>query len=254
MVSGGNGRLIGGGGVVGRIVIYFYINDIYLGLYRVYGGRLGLGFNLEFGGLGIVFLYYQEYKYRILYVNNDNLVSNYVKIIRDFFEFFKDSFKVWIYLDVGKYWFVLGNFDFRFEELQIYGNVYLVVLFKSVIKGSNLYFLYMIGDRIGFIYVGLNQVMDLRRIFLDILFSFYVYEGGYLGLVFDINLEKVFVYVEGIVDYIVNLIFIVGGELRLFLIGFINRRSRLNYYINGIIVIKVESFINCFSFRVYSEK
>lgn len=96
--------------------------------------------------------------------------------------------------------------------------------------------------------------MDLRRIFLDILFSFYVYEGGYLGLVFDINLEKVFVYVEGIVDYIMNLIFIVGGELRLFLIGFINRRLRLNYYINGIIVIKAESFINCFSFRVYSEK
>lgn len=252
--SGGNGRQTGGGGAAGRIAIYFYINDTYLGSYRAHGGQSGSGSNSEPGGPGTVFLYHQEYKHRTLYVNNDNLVSNHVKTIRDYSELSKDSFKAWIHPDAGKHWLALGNFDFRFEELQIYGNAQLAVLPKPVTKGSNLHFLHMIGDRTGFIHVGPNQVMDLRRTFLDTPFSSYVYEGGYLGLAPDTNLEKVFAHVEGTVDHIVNLTLIAGGELRLFLTGSTNRRPRLNYHINGTTVIKAESSINCSSPRAHSEK
>jgi hypothetical protein len=39
--------------------------------------------------------------------------------------------------------------------------------------------------------------MDLRRKFIDTPFSTYVYDGGYLGLAPDTNLERVFVRLEG---------------------------------------------------------
>jgi hypothetical protein len=49
----------------------------------------------------------------------------------------------------------------------------------------------MIGDRTGFVHVGNHQVMDLKRKFIDTPFSTYVYDGGYLGLAPDTNLERV---------------------------------------------------------------
>jgi hypothetical protein len=71
------------------------------------------------------------------------------------------------------------NFDFQFEELQIYGNAHIAFLPKPFDHGVKLHFQHMIGDRTGFVHIGNHQVMDLRRNFIDTPFSTYVYDGGY---------------------------------------------------------------------------
>ena len=252
--NGGNGLIGGGGGAGGRIAIYFWINNTYLGSYQAHGGDVDTRYNTEPGGPGTVFLYHQEHQHRTLYVNNNGLESRYVTTISDYNDLSQDSFKAWIHPDAGQHWAALGNFDFRFEEFQIYGNAHFAVLPEPVSKGSNLFFTNMIGDRTGFVHVGPYQIMDLRRTFIDTPFSTYVYDGGYLGLAPDTNLEKVFVHVEGTVDHIVNLTLIQGGELRLYLTGSTNNRARLNYHINGTTIIKANGLINCSAPRAHNEK
>jgi hypothetical protein len=74
------------------------------------------------GGPGTVFLYHQDYDHSTLYINNDNLESD-VGMIKDYNDLTEDSFKAWILPNAGKHWLAEGNYDFRFEELQIYVHV-----------------------------------------------------------------------------------------------------------------------------------
>ena len=241
----------GGGAAGGRIAIYFNINQTYLGTYQSHGGDAAN--NGEPGGPGTVFLYHQQNNHSTLYLNNLGRVSTHVQTIRNYTDITRDSFKAWILPDSGRHWLALGDHDYRFDELQIYGNAHLAILPQPVEHGANLHFRYMIGDKTGIVHVGPYQVMDLRRLFIDTPFSSYVYDGGFLGLAPDTNLEKVFVHLEGTLDHVVNLTLIAGGELRLFLTGSTNRRTRLNYHINGTTTIKARSSINCSSPLAHNE-
>jgi hypothetical protein len=243
--SGGTG----GGGAGGRISVYFNVNNTYLGDYESHGGSS----SVQPGGPGTVFLYHQDYDHSTLYINNDNLESD-VGMIKDYNDLTEDSFKAWILPNAGKHWLAEGNYDFRFEELQIYGNAHLAILPEPFEDGANLHFQHMIGDRTGFVHVGNHQVMDLKRKFIDTPFSTYVYDGGYLGLAPDTNLERVFVRLEGTMDHVINMTLIDGGALQLHLTGSTNNRARLNYHINGTTVVKAKSYINCSNPRAHEDQ
>ena len=225
----------GGGGAAGRIAIYMWANSTYFGSYEAHGGSaINSG---EPGGPGPIFLYHKYHNHSTLYVNNNGLKSGRVSMVRDYSDLSKDSFKAWI----------LPEFSDRsliFEELQIYGNGHLAIVPTAVAAGVSLYFLHMIGDRTGIVHVGPHQVMDLERSFIDTPFSTYVYAGGYLGLAPNTELQHVFVHVEGVLDRIVNLTLVHGGELRLFQTGSTGNLPRCNYCINGTTVIKAGSKIN----------
>ena len=249
--SGGGG----GGGAGGRIAVYLYINNTYLGNYESHGGSVNttVSTNSQPGGPGTVLLYHQKHDHETLYINNDGLTSN-VGMIADYTNLTQDSFKAWILPNAGEHWLANGNFDFQFEELQIYGNAHIAFLPKPFDHGVKLHFQHMIGDRTGFVHIGNHQVMDLRRKFIDTPFSTYVYDGGYLGLAPDTNLERVFVRLEGTMDHVINMTLIDGGSLRLHLTGSTNSRDRLNYHINGSTVIKAKSYINCSNPRAHEDQ
>jgi hypothetical protein len=81
-----------------------------------------------------------------------------------------------------------------------------------------------------------------------------VYDGGYLGLAPDTNLERVFVRLEGTMDHVINMTLIDGGALQLHLTGSTNNRARLNYHINGTTVVKAKSYINCSNPRAHEDQ
>ena len=247
ITANGGGRYVnghGGGGSGGRIAIYFRENVTYWGEYQCHGGY-STG-NAESGGPGLVFIYNVERNHSTLYINNNmRKTTEDVNLIRDYTDISQDRFKAWILPASGDHWLAGGNSDYKFNELQIFGNAHLALLPEPYTGGCNLHFLHMIGDRTGFVHVGPYQVMDLKRTFLDTPFSSYVYDGGYLGLAPETFLESVFVHVEGTVDHIHNLTLVQGGGLRLFKTGSTNNRSPLNYVIEGLTVVKADSYINC---------
>jgi hypothetical protein len=247
ITANGGGRYVngrGGGGAGGRIAIYFRENVTYWGEYQSYGGYSDG--NAEPGGPGLVFIYNVEKNHSTLYINNNmRKTRDDVNLIRDYTDISQDRFKGWILPASGDHWLAGGNNNYRFNELQIYGNAHLAVLPDPFVGGCNLHFQHMIGDRTGFVHIGPYQVMDLNRYFLDTPFSSYVYDGGYLGLAPETFIEKVFVHVEGTVDHIHNLTLVEGGGLRLYKTGSTNNRAPLNYVIPGLTVIKAESYINC---------
>lgn len=238
--SGGTGA----GGSGGRIAVYLRQNVTYWGGYQCHGGY-SEG-SAEPGGPGLVFLYNVEKNHSTLYVNNNGLQTrDEVNLIRDYTDISEDRFKAWIMPSSSDHWLAGGNSDYRFNELQIYGNAHLALLPEPYIGGCNLHFKHMIGDRTGYVHIGPYQVMDLKRYFLDTPFSSYVYDGGYLGLAPETYLESVFAHIEGTVDHIHNLTLIQGGGLRLFKTGSTNNRAPLHYVIEGLTVVKADSYINC---------
>ncbi|KAL4226615.1 hypothetical protein ACF0H5_014598 [Mactra antiquata] len=247
VTSNGGSRYVdgtGGGGAGGRIAIYFHENVTYWGGYQCHGGY-STG-EAESGGPGLVFIYNVMESHSTLYINNNLLTTtDEVNLIRDYSDISQDRFKAWILPSPSDHWLVGEDNGYRFNELQIFGNAHLALLPTPYESGCDLHFQHMIGDRTGFIHVGPYQTMDLNRPFLDTPFSSYVYEGGYLGLAPETFLEVVFVHVEGTVDHIHNLTLVQGGGLRLFKTGSTNNRDPLNYVIEGMTVVKAESYINC---------
>ena len=61
--------------------------------------------------------------------------------------------------------FAHGMDNYRFEELQIYGAAHFAILTEPHNKDSELFFLYMIGDRTGTVHLGENQVSHKRSEF-----------------------------------------------------------------------------------------
>lgn len=80
-------------------------------------------------------------------------------------------------------------------------------------NGYNLivFFKYMIGDRIGLVYVVGGQILDLERDEIDLSFNCYVYRGGYLGFVYMIFVYGVEIYFSGVLVNVENFIFYYGG-------------------------------------------
>lgn len=58
--------------------------------------------------------------------------------------------------ELGIYYFVVQEYKFYFEELQIYGKGYLGIWFcvGNDLRNVLLFFRYMIGDRSGMVYIG----------------------------------------------------------------------------------------------------
>lgn len=238
--SGGNG----GAGAGGRIAIYFRQNVTYWGTYQCHGGY-STG-SAESGGPGTVFIYNVEEDHSTLYINNDNLeTTEDVNLIYNYTDISEDRFKAWILPESSDHWLAGNNDNYSITELQIFGNAHLAYLPKPYEDGCNIHFQHMIGDRSGYIHIGPFQTMDLYRYFLDTPFSSYIYDGGYLGLAPETFLEGVFVHIEGTMDHIHNLTLIQGGGLRLYKTGSTNRKDPLNYAIEGLTVVKAESYINC---------
>ena len=243
----------GGGGAGGRIALYLNYNQTYRGTYQCHGGNSGAGG--EPGGPGTVFMYNMVEEHRTIYVNNYNRqTTGEVNLIRDYSNISEDFFKAWILPKSADHVFANKNGSFKFEELQIYGNAHLAILQDPLTSESTLFFRHMIGDRSGFIHIGPHQIMDLERQFIDTPFSSYVYDGGYLGLASDTNLEQVFAHIEGTVDHIFNLKLINGGGLRLYQTGSINNRQRLLHVIEGETIIKAKSYINCSSPNAHTDQ
>ena len=236
----------GGGGAAGRIAMYFWENSTYVGTFQAHGGTAlySAVSPAEPGGPGPIFIYHQHHQHKTLYINNHMRVAHNVAKVLDYQDLSTDSSKAWILPESGEHGMASNNHSYQFDELQIYGNAHLAVLPKPFIEGASLHFLYMIGDRSGFVHVGPYLVMDLRRDVIDTPFSSYVYDGGYLGLAPDTELQEVFIQVEGSLDHIINLTLVHGAQLRLFPTGSTNRLPRLDFIINGTTVIMARSSIN----------
>lgn len=240
---GNGGQGTGGGGSGGRISIFFNINNTYHGGYQCHGGSV-VGNAAQPGGPGTVFMFHKEYNHTTLYVNNDDLQSAHDAYIKDYNDISSDSFKAWILPKLGEPSLVNweGEFNYHFNELQIYGNAHIAILPEVVSNETDFHFINMIGDRTGTVHVGPQQVLDLERVFVDTPFNAYVYKDGYLGLAYATNIEKVFIHVEGTVDHIHNLTLIAGGRLHLHQTGSTNRREHRQYHVYGITIIKVLVF------------
>lgn len=234
----------GGGGAGGRVALYFWDNTTYLGTFESHGGEAS---TQEPGGPGTVFIYHEHHQHSTLYINNNLRESNMVTQVADYTDLSTDSFKAWFLPVSGDHWLAQSNHDYRFDELQIYGNAQLAILPEPFDEGASLFFKHMIGDRTGVIHIGNHQVMDLRRFMIDTPFSSYVYPGGYLGLGHYTILDRVFVNLEGTLDHVTNLTIGNSGELRLYLTGSTNERPRLNYHVNGTTIIKARGTITAIS-------
>lgn len=90
IVYGGDGskssNSFGGGGVGGRIVMYFMINEIFISFsYEVFGGKVGNELVFENGGGGIVFIYYMWENYIIFLIDNGGRkLRDELNVIKDY--------------------------------------------------------------------------------------------------------------------------------------------------------------------------
>ncbi|XP_033640829.1 uncharacterized protein LOC117301055 [Asterias rubens] len=242
-VNGGNQtNTAGGSGSGGRTALYFHSNQTFLGRFESHGGRAMSP--AESGGPGTVFFYHQGHQHRTLLVENGNLESPYIVKIQSHSDISQDSFKAWLLPQSGGHHLAGGSHDYHFEELQIYGNAHLAILTDPYDHGATLHFLHMIGDRSGVVHIGPNQIMDLRRDFIDIPFSVYIYQRGYLGLAPDTVLSYIFISVEGRLDHIHNMTMYNGASLQSHLTGSTNDLPRLKYRFNGTVIVKANSVMN----------
>ena len=242
-VNGGSqSNSAGGAGSGGRTSLYFYSNQTFLGQFESHGGRAIAP--AESGGPGTVFFYHMGHQHRTLLIENANLESQYVVKIRNHSDITQDSFKAWLLPQSGEHHFAGGAHNYHFEELQIYGNAHVAISTDPYDYGASLYFRHMIGDRSGVAHIGPNQVMDLRRDFIDIPFSVYIYQRGYLGLAPDTILSYIFISVEGRLDHIHNLTLYNGARLWSHLTGSTNDFPRLEYRFNGTIIVKANGVLN----------
>ncbi|XP_038052472.1 uncharacterized protein LOC119725183 [Patiria miniata] len=240
--GGAQSNTLGGAGSGGRTALYFHVNQTFLGQFQAHGGK-ALG-SAESGGPGTVFFYHMGHQHRTLLVENANLDSQHVVKIATHTDISQDSFKAWLLPQSGEHYLAGGDHDYHFEELQIYGNAHLAIQTDPYDAGASLFFRHMIGDRSGVVHIGPNQVMDLRRDFIDIPFSVYIYQLGYLGLAPDTVMSYIFVNVEGRLDHIHNLTLYNGASLQAHLTGSTNDLPRLEYRYNGTTIVKANSVLN----------
>ena len=251
-VNGGAGGSNSGGGAGGRIAVYFTENTTYTGSFQSRGGAKGGASNTEAGGPGTAFLYHLVHTHRTLLIDNGGQHPLKTRI-SDYSDLSQDGCRAWILPESGGHHFANGTHDYHFEELQIYGGAHLAILTDPVNSPASLFFRYMIGDRTGMIHLGMNQVMNLHRLFLDIPFSAYIYNGGYLGLAPISEMNKIVVHVEGTLDHIRNLTILNGGALHCYLTGSTGERMRRYYIFNETVRIMARSQIRSYSPNAHNE-
>ena len=170
--GGAGGSNSGGGGAGGRIAVYFAENSTYTGYFRAMGGTS----QFEVGGAGTIFLYHLVHTHRTLLLDNGGH-QPLKNRIQDYSDLSQDGCRTWILPVSGRHMFANSSHQFHFEELQIYGGAHLAILTDPINTKVSFFFKHMIGDRTGTIHIANNQVMDLKRHFLDLPFTPYIYEG-----------------------------------------------------------------------------
>lgn len=245
-VNGGGGGTHAGGGAGGRTAVYFTKNTTFIGKFHSRGGAKGSGSNTEAGGPGTSFLYHMVHTHRTLLIDNGG--QHPIKTrISDYSDLSQDGGRAWILPESGLHDFANKSHAFHFEELQVYGGAHLAVQTNPVNREVSMFFKYMIGDRTGYIHIGRNQNMDLKRHFLDIPFSAYIYEGGYLGLAPISEMNKIAVHVEGKLDHITNLTILNGGILHCYLTGSTASQTKRRFSFNETVRIMADSKIETHS-------
>lgn len=138
---------------------------------------------------------------------------------------------------------ITANSEYRFDELQIFGNAHLAVLTEPVGSAATLYFENMIGDRTGAIHVGENQEMDLQRPKIDLPFNVHVYPTGFLGLAPDTYIQDIEIFLNGTLAYIENLTLHHDGNLWLYQKGQTNS-LQAGYYNFQFVHVKTGGYIH----------
>lgn len=241
-VNGGSGGTNSGGGAGGRIAVYFTYNTTYSGKFYARGGARGGASNTEAGGPGTTFLYHMLYTHRTLLIDNGGQHPLKHKIV-DYSDLSEEGCRTWILPESGLHHFANRSHIFYFEELQIYGGAHLAIESSPANQSVTLFFKYMIGDRTGTIHLTKNQHMDLRREFLDVPFTAYIYVGGYLGLAHASEINGIHMYVEGTLANIRNLTILNGGILHCYMTGSTGMEPRLHYAFNETLRIMAYSKI-----------
>ena len=246
----------GGGGAGGRIAVYLYDNQTFLGKLESHGGfaQYTTDIPAESGGPGTVFLYLEMFNHTTLFIDNDGLMSHYQPEVSDYTDLSTDSFKAWFLPQSGDHYFAKSNHYYFFHEIQIYGNAHLAIQPEPFEEGASLFFVNMIGDRTGSVHIGPYQVMNLKRDFIDVPFNIYIYQFGYVGLAPDTVMQQVFIQIQGTLDHIFNLTLVHGAQLRLFQTGSTNSLDPLTYRINGTTIVKARSSIKTFSPAAHSDQ
>lgn len=244
-VNGGAGGSLSGGGAGGRIALYFVRNTTYTGDFYSRGGSKGGAGNTEAGGPGTSFMYHMVYTHRTLLIDNGGQHPLQHRIT-DYSDLSQDGCRAWILTESGSHHFANKSHTFSFEELQIYGGAHLAIESGRVNTSVTMFFTYMIGDRTGTIHIGRNHDMDLHREFLDIPFTAYIYEGGYLGLAHVSELNNINIYVEGTLANIRNLTIINGGILHCFLTGSTDNKPKRTFSFNETLRVMAYSKIKTY--------
>ncbi|CAH1775844.1 unnamed protein product, partial [Owenia fusiformis] len=225
-VIGGDGFVhsshSGGGGSGGRIAMYFNSNKTYAGSWDLYGG-LGGGYGSAYDGAsGTAFFYHQVHDHTTLLINNNMrgaATTTEVAIGNgDYTSLSTDQGKTWFLPISGDHTFS-GDNDYKFDEMQIWGQGQLAILTEPVDSNATIFFDNMIGDRTGAIHVGPNQIMDLERPQIDLPFGAHIYDGGFLGLAPDTIVHGVDIWISGILAHVENLTIHHGGQMLLHQLG-----------------------------------
>ena len=171
----------GGGGAGGRVALYFRQNETFSSFrYTAYGGPAGDEGKAQNGGGGTVFIYHMLQDHQTLIIDNNGLKPPTEEhIIDDYNDLSGDSCRTWILPQSSRHFFAGGNLSYNFNELQIYGSAHLAILVEPFPSPTDLFFLYMIGDRTGTVHLGNQQVMDLERPEIDLPFNVQVYAGKF---------------------------------------------------------------------------
>lgn len=216
-VAGGRGGSSnGGGGAGGRISIYFNSNSSFTGKTITKGG----GSNVEAGGSGTAFYYHLIHTHRTIFVDN-NGQQPLSPEVNHYEDISYQTGKTWILSNSGEHLFADNADRFHFEELQIYGSAHLAITFSNVTnRVTSLFFSFMIGDRSGTIHVGDRQKLDLRRRFIDFPAHLRIYDGGYAGLAEVTEINKVNLYLAGVVAHVRNLTLLNGGMFHHYITGY----------------------------------
>jgi hypothetical protein len=251
-VNGGRGGTYAGGGAGGRTAVYFTKNTTFIGKFLSRGASKGSAGNTEAGGPGTSFLYHLVHTHRTLLVDNGG--QHPIKTrISDYSDLSQDGGRAWILPESGLHDFANKSHAFHFEELQIYGGAHLAIQTNPINRQISMFFKYMIGDRTGFIHIGQNQVLNLKRQFLDIPFSAHVYQGGYLGLALISEMNSIAVHVEGTLDHITNLTILNGGVLHCYLTGSSAFQPRRQFSFNETVRVMADSRIETYSPNAHPE-
>lgn len=179
--SGGPGHDFGGGGSGGRIAVYYHSSS-FTGRISAYGGNS----SHEAGAAGTIYQHNYDKNLRYLWVSNNNRKP--LTTVIDFANLPTDNARTWLPS--------LINNNYHFDELVLSDGSHLVLEsslnFQTVTVGKLRGFTNKdINSEItGYLHVGTQQNVEIRKSDDILPVHVHVYEGGNLGLPSNIEIKK----------------------------------------------------------------